>query len=106
MISKSKNTKHIQGLTKLHSHVTGKYEMAHCQVLLQGKSNDLSIPLDFKIYLSTEYCEKERIQFKSKNELVFDLIKDLKLSETNSTYLLMDSWYSSSKLIMNASSII
>ncbi len=43
-----------------------------------------------------------KIQFKSKNELAFDLIKDLKLSETNPTYLLMDSWYSSSKLIMNA----
>ncbi len=37
LISKSKNTKHIQGLTKLSSHVTGKYEMAHCQVSLQGE---------------------------------------------------------------------
>lgn len=102
LISKSKNCKHIEGISKLHSHVTGKYEMAHCQVSLQGKSMDLSIPLDFKIYQTIEYCEEHEIQFKSKNELAFDLIKDLKLPETNRTYLLMDSWYSSSELIMNA----
>ena len=102
MISKKKESKHIEGMTKLFSHVSRKNEWAHCQVALQGKSGDLSIPLDFKVYLSKGYCEEQKTEFKSKNDLAYDLIKELDFVKENLTYLLMDSWYSSSKLIMSA----
>jgi len=102
MISKKRESRHIEGMTKLFSHVSRKTEWAHCQVALQGKSHDLSMPLDFKVYLSKDYCEKQNTEFKSKNDLAYDLIKNLEFVKENLTYLLMDSWYSSSKLIMNA----
>ena len=71
MISKKKESKHIEGMTKLFSHVSRKNEWAHCQVALQGKTGDLSIPLDFKVYLSKGYCEEQKTEFKSKNDLGF-----------------------------------
>lgn len=102
LICKSKQSKSIEGMTKLFSHVSGKYEHAHCQVALYGKSKNFSISLNFKTYLSSDYCKENDIEFKSKNILAYELIKDLNFTKEHKTYLLMDSWYSSSSLIMNA----
>lgn len=87
-------------MSKLFSHVTGKTEWSHCQVALQAKAGNLSIPLDFKIYFSNDYCDSNEIEFKSKNDLAFDLIDNLKLPIDIQCYLLVDKWYASAKLIM------
>ena len=102
LIPKSKDSKSIGGMTKLFSHVSGKYEWAHCQVALYGKSKDLSVPLNFETYLSSDHCKKNNIEFKSKNTLAYELIKDLEFTKEHQTYLLMDSWYSSADLLTNA----
>jgi SRSO17 transposase len=102
LISKSKKSKSIEGMTKLFSHVSGKYEWSHCQVALYAKSGNLSLPLNLKPYLSSDYCEKRKLEFKSKTELAYELIKDLEFTKEHKTYLLMDSWYGAAQLIMNA----
>ena len=102
LIPKSKDSKSIGGMTKLFSHVSGKYEWAHCQVALYGKSKDLLVPLNFETYLSSDHCKKNNIEFKSKNTLAYELIKDLEFTKEHQTYLLMDSWYSSADLLTNA----
>lgn len=101
LITKKRNSKKIEGMTSLFSHVTGKSEWSHCQVALQAKSGNFSIPLNFKIYFSKDYCEKDKIDFKSKNDLAVDLIDDLKLPLSIQCYLLVDKWYASYKLIMD-----
>ena len=100
LISKTCKREKIEGISKQYSHVTGKYEWCHTLVSMQAKCRNLSLPLDFKIYQTEESCVEKNIKFLSKNDLVIDLLKYISFSKTNPIYLLMDSWYSSAKLIM------
>lgn len=102
LISKSCKRDKIQGLSKQFSHVTGKYEWAHPLVSMQVKAGKLSLPLDFKIYTSKEFCTQQKTQFFSKNELALQLMEHMQFNEMNPTYLLMDRWYSSANLVMSA----
>lgn len=102
LIVKSKDRKHIEGLSFQFSHVTGKSEFSHCQVAMSASTGNLSLPLDFKIYLSKDYCQKKNLEFKSKPDLALELIESLNFTKDNQTYLLMDKWYASKNLIMEA----
>ncbi|MGL5050799.1 MAG: transposase [Cetobacterium sp.] len=102
LIVKSKDRKHIEGLSFQFSHVTGKSEFSHCQVAMSANTGTLSLPLDFKMYLSKDYCQKNNLEFKSKPDLALELIKSLNFVKDNQTYLLMDRWYGSQNLIMEA----
>lgn len=49
------------------SRVSGKSEWSHCIVSLHGHSNGLSLPLEFKQYLSKVNCKKQKDkEFKTK----------------------------------------
>lgn len=102
LITKSKDSKHIENMSVLHSHVTGSYEWAHCEVAMHGKCGDLSIPLNLKPYISKKIATEQSTDFYSKNELAAQLLTDLSFTKENQTYLLMDKWFSSSNLIMSA----
>ena len=102
LILKSKDRKQIEGLSFQFSHVTGKAEFSHCQVAMSANTGNLSIPLDFKMYLSKDYCQKKNLEFKSKPDLALDLIQSLNFTKDNQTYLLMDKWYGSKNLIMES----
>ena len=75
ILSKNSSSKKIDGLSFNYSRVSGKSEWSHCLVALHGHSNGLSLPLDFKPYLSKEYFDqqKERV-FKNKLELALDMV--------------------------------
>lgn len=97
------STKKIEGLSRNFSHVSGKGEWSHCIVSLHGHSNGLSLPLEFKPYLSEMYCEKQKnIKFKTKIDLGLDTLKDIDLQHTQDSYVLVDSWYSSQGFINGA----
>ena len=97
---KNISTKKMEGLSRNFSHASGKGEWSHCIVSLHGHSNGLSLPLEFKSYLSEEYCEKQKDrEFKTKIELALDTLKDIDLQQTKDSYVLVDSWYSSQGFI-------
>lgn len=80
ILSKNTSSKKIEGLKFNYSHVTSKSEWSHCLVSLHGHSNGLSLPLEFKPYLSKEYCDKQNDRvFKSKVELAIDTFKNIEL---------------------------
>lgn len=100
LIVKSKDRKHIEGLSFQFSHVKGKSEFSHCQVAMSASTGNLSLPLDLKMYLSKDYCQKKNLEFKSKPDLALELIGSLNFTKDNQTYLLMDKWYASKNLII------
>lgn len=102
LIVKNKDRNHIEGLSFQFSHVTGKSEFSHCQVAMSASNGNLSLPLDFKMYLSKDYCQKKNLEFKSKPDLALELIESLNFTKDNQAYLLMDKWYASKNLIMEA----
>ncbi|MGL4402494.1 MAG: transposase [Fusobacteriaceae bacterium] len=102
LIVKNKDRKHIEGLSFQFSHVTGKSEFSHSQVAMNALTGNLSLPLDLKMYLSKDYCQKKNLKFKSKPDLALELIESLNFTKDNQTYLLMDRWYASKNLIMEA----
>lgn len=75
ILSKNSSSKKIEGLSFNYSHVSGKSEWSHCLIALHGHSNSLSLPLDFKPYLSKEYFvqQKDRV-FKNKLELALNTL--------------------------------
>lgn len=102
MITKSKHSKHIQGMGKLFSHVTGKYEWSHCLLGHHAIVGKLSVPMNMTHYLKEEYCLENSLTFKNKIEIVIEQLKLLKISETVQRYLLLDKWFSSAKLLYAA----
>ncbi len=46
-----------------------------------------------------EYCEVQRIAFKSKNDLALEMIEAFSADEDELVYVLMDNWYTSEKVV-------
>jgi len=102
MISKSNHSKHIEGMGKLFSHVTGKYEWSHCLLGHHAIVGKLSVPMNMTHYLREEYCLENSLPFKSKIDSVIEQLKLLKVTEGVQRYLLLDKWFSSVKLLYAA----
>ena len=103
--TKQTSSKKIKGMGFNYSHVSGKCEWSHSIVSLHGHSNGLSLPLDFKTYLSKQSCAEERRQFKSKLELALDTLKDIDIQLERKSYVLVDSWYTSAGFINESQKI-
>ena len=100
ILSKNSSSKKIEGLSFNYSHVSGKSEWFRYLVVLHGHSNGLSLPLDFKPYLSKEYFDQQKDRvFKKKLELALDTLEDIELQSEKKSYVLIDSWYTSEKFI-------
>ena len=97
--TKKISSKNIQGLKFNYSHVSNKNEWSHCIVSLHGHSNGLSLPLDFKTYLSQESGVEQNRPFKSKIELALDSLKVIDIQLERKSYVLTDSWYTSAEFI-------
>lgn len=100
--TKQISSKNIQGLKFNYSHVSNKNEWSHCIVALHGHSNGLSLPLDFKTYLSEESSIEQNRSFKTKIELALDTLKEVDIQLTRKSYVLTDSWYTSAEFINEA----
>jgi hypothetical protein len=99
---KDKSTKKIEGLDYHHSHSDGKTMWSHCVVTSHYKISDYSLPQNFKLYFRKQFFgNKAKKYFKNKQELAMQLIDDF-VPVTETTYLLVDAWYTSGKLMLHA----
>lgn len=100
---KDKSTKNIEGLQFHNSHADGNRPMwSHCTVTSHYKIADYSLPLSFKLYLRKEFFgSRAKKYFKNKQELAISLIDEF-YPVTEATYLLIDAWYTSGKVMLHA----
>ncbi|WP_165820778.1 IS701 family transposase [Pueribacillus theae] len=96
---KDRSTKRMEGLDNHFSHSDGKTVWSHCIVTAHVVSEDYSFAWDFRSYFRESYCQEEGISFKSKNDLAIELINSYQQSDDEQVYVLVDSWYTSKKLI-------
>lgn len=95
---KDNSTKKIEGLDYHHSHSDGKTMWSHCVVGSHYKVSEYSLPLNFKLYLRKQFLgKKAKIHFKNKHELAMQLVDEF-TPATETTYLLVNAWYTSGKL--------
>ncbi|RXI57443.1 IS701 family transposase, partial [Clostridium tetani] len=92
--------KKMQGLSYNHSHTEGKNLWSHCIVTSNFVVGDISIPLNYKTYLSNENCIKHNKSFMGKSDIAVDFITSFeKPANCDKIYCLVDSWYTSQKLV-------
>jgi len=105
IIDKSKDSKKIAGMGYHYSHSSGKQEWSHNIQSLHCVAGNISVPFDFEMYLKSDYCEANNLEFKSKVDISIDMLKCLELQKEYRSYFLIDSWYTSPKLINKAAEI-
>ena len=99
---KDKSTKKIEGLDYHHSHSDGKTMWSHCVVTSHYKISEYSLPLDYKLYLRKQFFgTKAKKLFRNKQQLAMQLMDEF-IAATETTYLLVDNWYTPGKLILHA----
>ena len=96
---KDNSTKKMEGLDFHYAHDAGKSVWSHCVVTTHIVSAELSYAWDFRTYFREEYCKAHDLPFKSKNDLATEMIQAYEADENELVYVLMDSWYTSKKLI-------
>lgn len=96
---KDRTTKRMEGLDNHFSHSDGKTIWSHCVVTAHVVSENNSFAWDFRSYFRESFCQEEGISFKSKNDLAIELIDSYPVSDDEQVYVLVDSWYTSKKLI-------
>lgn len=90
----------IEGVSFNHSHTLHKSVKSHCIVSSNFICGNISIPVDYEIYLDKDNSKKLNKEFKSKHEIAIDLIKGFsKPTNLKKFYCLTDNWYTSYKLI-------
>lgn len=99
---KSKDSKHIAGMSFNYSHTSDRQEWSHNVQGLHCIAGKLSIPFFFELYLKKDYCTNIEEEFRSKVDISITLLEQLDLQKTYPTYFLTDSWYTSPKLIKAA----
>ncbi len=96
---KDRSTKHMEGLDFHYSHEDGKSAWSHSLVTTHLVSEGYSFAWDFRPYFREEYCEKNEQEFKSKNDLAIEMIQAYSYSDDEIVYVLVDSWYTSKKMM-------
>jgi SRSO17 transposase len=96
---KDKSTKKMEALSFQYSHEEGRSIWCHNLVTTHIVCNGQSYAFDFRPYCQSEYCEAQRIDFKSKNDLALEMIEAFPANDDERVYVLMDSWYTSEKVI-------
>lgn len=96
---KDRSTKKMEGLDFNYSHEDGKSVWSHCVVTSHIVREGYSFAWDFRPYFREEYCQEHGLTFKSKNDLAIEMIQAFEENADELVYVLMDSWYTSKKLI-------
>ncbi|PUA34786.1 hypothetical protein C8Z91_33460 [Paenibacillus elgii] len=89
----------MEALSFQYSHEEGKSVWCHNLVITHVVSDGQSYAFDFRPYYQSEYCEARRIPFKSKNDLAVEMIEIFPVNDDERVYFLMDSWYTSEKVV-------
>ena len=100
--AKDKDSKHIEALGYNYSHSSGKQEWSHNVMGFHCVAEELSVPYDYELYLKKQYCEAKSIEFNSKVDIAVKMLEDFGLAKEYLTYFLIDSWFTSPKLIYEA----
>src|SRR3990172_8656059 len=95
VIEKSGRPKKMEGLGWHYSHSKAGVVYGYCMVSSHYRCGDVSIPYDFRSYLT----EKTATEFKTKQELAVELIDSFTHGSTAKNYLLLDTWFTSKKVI-------
>lgn len=82
------------------SHSDGKTIWSHCIVTALVVSENNSFAWDFRSYFRESYCQIKGISFKNKNDLAIELINTYPVNDDEQV---VDSWYTSKKLIETCS---
>lgn len=99
---KDKSTKKIEALDYHNSHTEGKAVWSHCLVTSHYKISEYSVPVNYKLYMREKFLGKQaKKYFRNKQVLALDLIDEF-MPATETTYLLMDAWYTSAKVMLHA----
>jgi hypothetical protein len=96
---KEPSTKKMEALSFQYSHEDGKSVWCHCLVTAHVVANGCSYAWDYRPYYQKAYCETQRLTFKSKNDLALEMVEDFPAKDDERVYVLMDSWYTSEKVI-------
>lgn len=99
-INPKEQAKKMQGLSYNYCHTKSKNLWSHCVVTSNFVAGDMSIPLNYKPYLSKENCKTHNKVFMGKSDIALDFIDSFKKpSNCDKIYCLVDSWYTSEKLV-------
>jgi SRSO17 transposase len=96
---KNRSTRRMEGLDFHFSHTEGKSVWSHCLVTSHVVAEGFSFSWDFRPYFREAYCQEHHLPFKSKNKLAMEMIRNFPAYEDEQVYVVMDSWYSSRKMI-------
>jgi len=88
-----KTGKKMAGFGLNHSTVEDAVIPSQSVVATLYHSGDLDIPLHASLYKSEAYCKEHQQTFKTKNELLAEQMKEIKLPEGLRTVGLFDAWY-------------
>ncbi|MCZ8514335.1 transposase [Paenibacillus filicis] len=106
---KDKSTKKMEALSFQYSHEDGKSVSCHNLVTAHVASSGSSYAWDFRPYYQKDYCAAQRLTFmtfKSKNDLTVEIIEAFPARDDERVYVLMDSWYTSEKVIRKGFHVI
>ncbi|MDQ8736470.1 transposase [Paenibacillus sp. LHD-38] len=96
---KEPTTRRMEGLDFHYSHVNGKSVWSHCIVTTHVVSEGQSYAWDYRPYFREKYCKAQKLKFKSKNDLAMEMIEAFPVNDDETVYVLMDSWYTSQKML-------
>jgi hypothetical protein len=99
---KDRSTTHMEGLDYHFSHSDGKSVWSHCVITAHIVSEGSSFAWNFRSYFRKPYCAEHGLSFKSKNDLAMELIETYLPTDEELVYVLVDSWYTSIKLLIDA----
>ena len=80
------------GFFKCHSGEK-KYIFGHNFVLMLASFNSVAVPVGIRLYLKEDYCKKNHVPFKTKNQLAAELIEGFRAPRGVRVSVVFDSWY-------------
>jgi hypothetical protein len=96
---KDSSTRQMEQLDFHFSHDESKGVWSHSIVTTHVVSGNGSYAWDFRPYARESYCQKHKLAFRSKNDLAIEMILAFPADEDEVVYVLMDSWYTSQKML-------
>jgi len=102
VIEKQGKPKKIEGLGWHYSHSKGRTVYGHCLVTSHYRMGDVSFPYDFRFYLNETVASESGKVFKTKPEIACELIEKFESFKDEKVYCLVDSWYTSEKVVKAA----
>ena len=99
VLEKAGRPKHMEGLGWHYSHSKGRVIYGHSMVSSQYRVGSVSLPYDFQFYRGEKDSLKNKVVFKSKQDIAKAFIREFEPFFNEKIYILLDSWYTSKEVI-------